>query len=167
MTNKFSRAKFNSEIRSPITNHCYWCDSQLLMWSHNCHSRKALLNAKIGIHPTICSTFENFSPPKIGAHQKRPTPVSHTYYCMKIEKQNLTSSADKINLKFFSRSTVYFLGSCEQNGMSLFTPVSDSVLIAPSDGTFLFPLHGTFKSHQHKTLWLALGIVSTNQDIFE
>ena len=47
--------------------------------------------------------------------------------------------------------------------MSLLTPVSDSIFIALSDGTFLFSLHGSFKNHQHKALWLAVGIVSTNQ----
>ena len=55
------------------------------------------------------------------------------------------------------------MGGCEQNGVSLLTPVSDSVFIALSDGTFLFSLHGSFKNHQHKALWLAVGIVSTNQ----
>ena len=58
---------------------------------------------------------------------------------------------------------VFLIGSCEQNGVSLLTPVSDSVFIALSDGTFLFSLHGSFKNHQHKALWLAVGIVSTNQ----
>ena len=31
---------------------------------------------------------------------------------------------------------VFAIGGCEQNGVSLLTPVSDSVLIALSDGTF-------------------------------
>ena len=47
---------------------------------------------------------------------------------------------------------VFLIGSCEQNGVSLLTPVSDSVFIALSDGTFLFSLHGSFKNHQHKAL---------------
>ena len=58
---------------------------------------------------------------------------------------------------------VFSIGSREQNGVSLLTPVSDSIFIALSDGTFLFSLHGSFKNHQHKALWLAVGIVSTNQ----
>ena len=58
---------------------------------------------------------------------------------------------------------VFLIGSCKQNGVSLLTPVSDSIFIALSDGTFLFSLHGSFKNHQHKALWLAVGIVSTNQ----
>ena len=126
------------------------------MWSHNCQSRKALLNAKIGIHSTICSTFEKFSPPKIGAPPKKA--YSSVPYLLLYEnrRQNLTSSADKINLKFFSRSTVYFLGSCEQNGMSLFTPVSDSVSIAPSDGIpFFFPSMATLRAINTKLFdWL-------------
>ena len=47
---------------------------------------------------------------------------------------------------------VFLIGSREQNGVSLLTPVSDSVFIALSDGTFLFSLHGSFKNHQHKAL---------------
>ena len=58
---------------------------------------------------------------------------------------------------------VFSIGSRKQNGVSLLTPVSDSIFIALSDGTFLFSLHGSFKNHQHKALWLAVGIVSTNQ----
>ena len=62
---------------------------------------------------------------------------------------------------------VFLVGSREQNGVSLLTPVSDSVFIALSDGTFLFSLHGSFKNHQHKALWLAVEIVSTNQVLVE
>ena len=47
---------------------------------------------------------------------------------------------------------VFSIGSRKQNGVSLLTPVSDSVFIALSDGTFLFSLHGSFKNHQHKAL---------------
>jgi len=47
---------------------------------------------------------------------------------------------------------VFSIGSRKQNGVSLLTPVSDSILIALSDGTFLFSLHGSFKNHQHKAL---------------
>ena len=47
---------------------------------------------------------------------------------------------------------VFSIGSREQNGVSLLTPVSDSVFIALSDGTFLFSLHGSFKNHQLKDL---------------
>ena len=46
----------------------------------------------------------------------------------------------------------FSIGSRKQNGVSLLTPVSDSVFIALSDGTFLFSLHGSFKNHQHKDL---------------
>ena len=42
---------------------------------------------------------------------------------------------------------VFSIGSREQNGVSLLTPVSDSVFIALSDGTFLSSLHGSFKNH--------------------
>ena len=42
---------------------------------------------------------------------------------------------------------VFSIGSREQNGVSLLTPVSDSVFIALSDDTFLFSLHGSFKIH--------------------
>ena len=59
------------------------------------------------------------------------------------------------------------IGSCKQNGVSLLTPVSDSIFIALSDGTFLFSLHGSFKNHQHKALLLAVRIVSTNQAMVE
>ena len=47
---------------------------------------------------------------------------------------------------------VFSIGSCEQKGVSLLTPVLDSVFIDLSDGTFLFSLHGSFKNHQHKAL---------------
>jgi len=47
---------------------------------------------------------------------------------------------------------VFSIGSRKQNGVSLLTPVSDSIFIALSDGTFLFSLHGSFKNHQHKAL---------------
>ena len=47
---------------------------------------------------------------------------------------------------------VFSIGSREQNGVSLLTPVSDSVFIALSDGTFLFALHGSFKNNQHQAL---------------
>ena len=47
---------------------------------------------------------------------------------------------------------VFAISGYEQNGVSLLTPVSDSVLIALSDGTFLFSLHGSFKNPQHKAL---------------
>ena len=47
---------------------------------------------------------------------------------------------------------VFSIGSRKQNGVSLLTPVSDSIFIALSDGTFLFSLHGSFKNHQHKVL---------------
>ena len=42
---------------------------------------------------------------------------------------------------------VFSIGSREQNGVSLLTPVSDTVFIALSDGTFLSSLHGSFKNH--------------------
>ena len=58
---------------------------------------------------------------------------------------------------------VFLIGSHEQNGVKLLTPVSDSIFIALSGDTFLFSLHGSFKNHHHKALWLAVGIVSTNQ----
>ena len=51
---------------------------------------------------------------------------------------------------------VFSIGGRKQNCVSLLTPVSDSVLIALSDGTFLFSLHGSFKNHQH-TLIYSLG----------
>ena len=47
---------------------------------------------------------------------------------------------------------VFLSDNSQQNGVSLLTPVSDSVFIALSDGTFLFSLHGSFKNHQHKAL---------------
>ena len=42
---------------------------------------------------------------------------------------------------------VLSIGSRKQNAVSLLTPVSDSVFIALSDGTFLSSLHGSFKNH--------------------
>ena len=70
-------------------------------------------------------------------------------------------------LSIISSLFVFSLGGREQNGVSLLTPVSDSVYIALSDGTFIFSLHGSFKNHQHKALLLAVGIVSTNQVMVE
>ena len=55
----------------------------------------------------------------------------------------------------------------QKNVVSLLTAVSASVFISLSDSTLLFSLHGSFKSHQHKALWLAIGIVSTNQVMVE
>ena len=62
---------------------------------------------------------------------------------------------------------VFSICSREKNGVSLLTPVSDSVFTALSDGIFLFSLHGSLKNHSHKALWLAVGIVSTNQVMVE
>ena len=48
--------------------------------------------------------------------------------------------------------SVFLIGSCEQNGVSLLTLDSDSVFIALSVGTFLFSPRGSFKNHRHKGL---------------
>ena len=47
---------------------------------------------------------------------------------------------------------VFSIGSREQNGVSLLTPVSYSVFIALSSGTFLSSGHGSFKNHQLKDI---------------
>ena len=78
-------------------------------------------------------------------------------------KINVCWRTPKNNIALF----VFMIGSCEQNGVSLLRPVSESVFIALSDGTFLLSLHGSFKNHQHKDLWLAVGTVSTNQVLVE
>ena len=62
---------------------------------------------------------------------------------------NLTINKKVVSKAVIISLFVFLKGGYEQNGVSLLTPVSDSVFIALSDGAFLFSLHGSFKNHQH------------------